>query len=110
MTTGATGAFASPNVANGIVVPVSGLTLAGTASGNYTLTQPTTTANITAATADGHGDHGEQQGVRRDHDGDAEHDGCSFGRGGRRGDVTAGRRRVRRATFADKNVADNGSG
>ena len=29
---------------------VSGLTLAGTASGNYTLTQPTTTADITPAT------------------------------------------------------------
>ena len=28
---------------------MSGLALAGTASGNYTLTQPTTTANITAA-------------------------------------------------------------
>ena len=47
--TGAAGTFADPNVADSIVVQVSGLTLAGTASGNYTLTQPTTTADITAA-------------------------------------------------------------
>src|SRR5208337_2989910 len=48
--TGAAGTFADPNVADSIVVQVSGLTLAGTASGNYTLTQPTTTAGITPAT------------------------------------------------------------
>jgi hypothetical protein len=43
--------FASPTVGNAKPVTVSGLTLTGTAAGNYTLTQPTTlTANITAAT------------------------------------------------------------
>ena len=50
-TTGATGTFASPNVANGIPVTVAGLTITGSAwtAGDYTLTQPTTTANITTA-------------------------------------------------------------
>ncbi len=46
----AVGAFASHGVGPGISVAMSGLTLAGTDAGNYTLTQPTTTANITAAT------------------------------------------------------------
>ena len=46
--TGATGAFADKNVAGNIVVQVSGLTITGAAIGNYTLAQPTTTANITA--------------------------------------------------------------
>ena len=50
-TAGAAGTFASQNVANGITVQVSGLTVSGAAwtAGDYTLTQPTTTANITAA-------------------------------------------------------------
>jgi hypothetical protein len=42
-----TGTFASKDVANGIVVTVTGLSLTGAQSGNYTLTAPTTTANIT---------------------------------------------------------------
>jgi hypothetical protein len=46
---GATGAFASKDVGNGIAVAVSGLTLAGGQASDYTLTQPTTTANITPA-------------------------------------------------------------
>ena len=46
--TGATGAFADKNVAGNIVVQVSGLTITGAAIGNYTLAQPTTTANIMA--------------------------------------------------------------
>jgi hypothetical protein len=42
--------FASKNVATGITVTVSGYAVTGTASGNYTVTQPTgLTANITAA-------------------------------------------------------------
>ncbi|HEX3719358.1 MAG TPA: YDG domain-containing protein, partial [Verrucomicrobiae bacterium] len=41
--------FTSSNVANGIAVTVSGLTLGGARSTNYTLTQPSLTANITAA-------------------------------------------------------------
>jgi uncharacterized repeat protein (TIGR02543 family) len=40
--------FASANVATGISVVASGYTLTGTTAGNYTLTQPTVTANITA--------------------------------------------------------------
>jgi hypothetical protein len=45
---GATGTFASPNVANGINVTVSGYALTGAQAGNYSLTQPTgITANIT---------------------------------------------------------------
>src|SRR5262249_7807274 len=47
---GAAGTFATKEVGNGIPVTVSGLTLAGPQAGNYTLTQPTTTANITPAT------------------------------------------------------------
>ena len=44
----ATGTFASPNVGTAIVVTIAGFTLGGAASNNYSLTQPTTTANITA--------------------------------------------------------------
>ena len=44
---GATGTFASKDVANGIVVTVAGLTISGAKAGDYTLTQPTTTADIT---------------------------------------------------------------
>jgi polygalacturonase len=48
-TNGSTVTFASSNVANGISVTVSGLTLSGAQAGNYTLTQPTgLTGNITA--------------------------------------------------------------
>jgi uncharacterized repeat protein (TIGR02543 family) len=43
--------FASANVANGISLEASGYTLTGTTAGNYTLTQPTVTANITAKAA-----------------------------------------------------------
>jgi hypothetical protein len=50
VTTGATGAFASKDVATGITVNVSGLALNGAQAGDYTVTQPTTTANITPAT------------------------------------------------------------
>ncbi|HWY85803.1 MAG TPA: YDG domain-containing protein, partial [Gemmataceae bacterium] len=49
VTSGATGAFASKDVANNITVAVAGLTLGGAQAGDYTLTQPTTTANITPA-------------------------------------------------------------
>jgi hypothetical protein len=46
-TTGVTGAFSDPNVGSGKTVLVSGLTIGGADAGNYTLTQPTTTADIT---------------------------------------------------------------
>src|SRR5207247_2543431 len=49
----AAGAFANANVGTAKSVTVSGLTLGGTAAANYTLTQPATTANITAATVTG---------------------------------------------------------
>src|SRR4029077_7218403 len=49
VTGSATGAFASKDVANNITVTVSGLTLGGAQAGDYTLTQPTTAANITPA-------------------------------------------------------------
>jgi polygalacturonase len=49
LTNGHTATFANANVANGINVTVSGLTLGGTQAGNYSLTQPTgLTGNITA--------------------------------------------------------------
>ncbi|MGV4414281.1 YDG domain-containing protein [Chryseobacterium sp. T1] len=41
------GAFANKNVNTGIVVSVTGYTLSGTKASNYTLTQPTSTADIT---------------------------------------------------------------
>ena len=47
--TGATGTFASNNVGTGITVTTSGFTLNGTDAVNYSLTQPATTGNITAA-------------------------------------------------------------
>jgi hypothetical protein len=47
---GASGAFSSKNVGSGITVTVSGLVITGAQSSNYTLTPPTTTANITPAT------------------------------------------------------------
>jgi hypothetical protein len=42
------GTFASKNVANGIAVSVAGLSLSGAQAGNYSLTAPSLTANITA--------------------------------------------------------------
>ena len=48
-TSGATGTFAGKDVGTGIAVSVAGLTISGAQAGDYTLTQPTTTANITPA-------------------------------------------------------------
>ena len=45
---GASGTFSDANVGIGKTITTSGYTITGTASGNYSLTQPTTTANITA--------------------------------------------------------------
>jgi MBG domain (YGX type)/YDG domain/Bacterial Ig-like domain (group 3)/Invasin, domain 3/Kelch motif len=42
------GTFAGANVGTGITVTISGLSLGGSAKNNYTLTAPSTTANITA--------------------------------------------------------------
>ena len=44
----ATGSFASANIGTSIVVAVAGFNISGGSSANYSLTQPTTTANITA--------------------------------------------------------------
>ncbi len=49
-TNGYSADFASTDVGTNISVTVSGLTLTGSAAGNYTLTQPTLSANIMAAT------------------------------------------------------------
>src|SRR5437867_6747737 len=46
----ATGVFANANAGTAKSVTVSGLTISGADAGNYTLTQPATTADITAAT------------------------------------------------------------
>ncbi|HSZ59624.1 MAG TPA: YDG domain-containing protein [Tepidisphaeraceae bacterium] len=46
-TAGAVGAFASANVASSIAIGISGLSIGGPAAGNYTLTLPSVTANIT---------------------------------------------------------------
>ena len=50
VTTGVAGTFADKTVGTGKTVTISGVTLGGTAAGNYTLTQPTTTASIAAKT------------------------------------------------------------
>ena len=47
--TAAAGAFTDPNAGTGKTVLVSGLTISGADAGNYTLTQPTLTANILKA-------------------------------------------------------------
>jgi sugar lactone lactonase YvrE len=47
-TSGAVGTFASKNAAQNITVSVAGLTIGGAQASDYTLTQPATTANITA--------------------------------------------------------------
>src|SRR5579884_1356912 len=49
-TAGASGAFSSKTVGTGKTVTVAGLTIGGADAGNYSLTQPTTTADITAKT------------------------------------------------------------
>ena len=46
--TQAAGAFANADLGTGKTVTISGLTISGADAGNYTLTQPTTTATITA--------------------------------------------------------------
>ena len=43
----ATGVFASKNAGNGVTVNISGLTISGSSASNYSLSQPTVTANIT---------------------------------------------------------------
>ncbi|MDR3459148.1 MAG: cadherin-like domain-containing protein [Verrucomicrobiae bacterium] len=48
---GVVAGFASSNVGNGKAVTISGLALSGVAATNYTLTQPSGTANITPALA-----------------------------------------------------------
>ncbi len=45
----AIGTFATQNAGTGLAVTVSGLTISGAQAGDYTLTQPTTTASITSA-------------------------------------------------------------
>ena len=47
-TTSAIGAFADKTVGVGKTVTVSGMTIGGAGAGNYTLTEPAPTANITA--------------------------------------------------------------
>ncbi len=49
-TNGYTAIFASATAGNGKTITVSGLTITGSAAGNYTLTQPSPIANITAVT------------------------------------------------------------
>ena len=53
VTTGAVGTFADANVANAKTVTINGLTLSGAQAGDYTVTPPTTTANITKANSAG---------------------------------------------------------
>ncbi|HTY36645.1 MAG TPA: YDG domain-containing protein [Bacteroidota bacterium] len=50
---GATGTFSDNQVGTNKTVTIAGLTLGGSDAGNYTLTQPTATASITAATNTG---------------------------------------------------------
>jgi glucuronoarabinoxylan endo-1,4-beta-xylanase len=49
-TNGYTASFASPNAGNGVAVAVGGLTLSGSAAGNYSLAQPVLSGNILPVT------------------------------------------------------------
>jgi hypothetical protein len=49
VTSGASAAFSQASVGTGLTVTITGLGLSGTAATNYTLTQPTATADITQA-------------------------------------------------------------
>ena len=49
VTSGATGAFVSTSVGTSLVVSIGGLSLSGSNAADYTLMQPTTSANITTA-------------------------------------------------------------
>jgi gliding motility-associated-like protein len=49
VTTGASGIFSSKNAGSNKTVTISGFTISGTDSGNYTLVQPTATGSITTA-------------------------------------------------------------
>ena len=53
-TAAATGTFASATVGSNITVTIAGLTLSGAQASDYSLTQPTTTANITPPVAADH--------------------------------------------------------
>ena len=87
---GATGTFASPDAASGITVQVAGITFSGTtqdgtaASVDYTLTQPTTTANIGQATLTVTGITANNKALRRHHSGNAQHRARRPGWGGQR--------------------------
>ncbi len=48
VSSGATGVFSNKNAGTGKLVTTSGFTITGADADKYTLTQPTTTANITA--------------------------------------------------------------
>ena len=50
VTSGASGTFADANVGTSKTITITGLTLSGSAAANYTVTQPTVTANITQRT------------------------------------------------------------
>src|SRR5207237_927386 len=50
----ATGAFDTKDIGTGKTVTIAGLTISGADTGNYSLTQPTTTADITQKTVFGH--------------------------------------------------------
>ena len=81
-TGGAAGIFASKDAGTNITVQVSGLTISGPQAGDYTLTQPTTSANITPAALTISG--GERhQGLRRDDEFLADADLPGHGVGGR---------------------------
>ena len=51
VTSGASASFADATVGSGKAVTISGLTISGTSAGNYTLIQPTATADIIQSTA-----------------------------------------------------------
>jgi len=79
-TANATGAFTDPNVGIDKTVQVSGLTISGSATNNYTFTQPTTNATITARAVEHHGPSGHQD-LRHGQDLRAGPDGVQHRRG-----------------------------
>ena len=72
VTTGYSANFATASAGSGIAVTVAGATVGGADAGNYSLTQPVLSADITGAPLTITGVYGSGQGVRPDDGGDAE--------------------------------------
>src|SRR5262249_14004375 len=94
------------NVGNNITVNVSGLTISGPSVGNYTLIQPTTKANITAASLTVSGLKANDKVYDRTTTATLNTSGVTFG-GLKPGDSVSLNINGSTATFAQRDVGDN---